>query len=441
MKKPGLQKTTGLFDRLFPSEYREDPKILKSIYLWLLIGLLIRFIIMPFACHGDLLSTYHRSFLLLSEHDLQYLNPQEIIQAVNLLIFSPFIPVKDFLIWGGSTSILEQLWLSSMENYSVFRTLFLLKIPYILFDLATGFLLLYYFKSQISHGVSALKFRLFNPITLFTFYIFSRHDAIAIFFIVLCILLLKNNRLFYAALSLGIAIWSRNYAMLFVPVLLLLVKDDLKKISLVLIGALSPLIVFNLFMKLLVNRIPSSEFADSYFVEYFLAMKIDLVQMNQVIYIFFLLYFVLLFFILSLPLKNTEYTFTKYSLVILLIYYTTSTFSPQYFSWFIPFLTIIYAAKQDDLIITLHSIQITSFMLYIFIYGAAVSTWLFVSINPQAIISMQAPLDVLFEVFYREWPNIPFLNIFRTIFSASTIFMAFYLIKNDLGDFLCRTKN
>jgi hypothetical protein len=345
------------------------------------------------------------------------------------------------LIWGGSTSILEQLWLSSMENYSVYQTLFLFKIPYLVFDFATAFLLLYYFRSRVSSGVSALKFWLFNPITIFTFYIFSRHDVIAIFFIVLCILLLKNNRLFYAALSLGIAIWSRNYALLIVPVLLLLVRDDLKKISMVLIGALSPLFIYNILMKLFVNRIPSSEFADSYFVDYFLAMKIDLVQMNQVIYIFFLLYFFTLFFIFSHSFKNTDYTFSKYSLVILLIYYTTSTFSPQYFSWFIPFLTIIYAAKQDDLIITLHSIQITSFMLYIFIYGAAVSTWLFLSINPDVIISMRAPLDVLFEVFYLEWPNIPFLNIFRTIFSASTIFMAFYLIKNDLGDFVCGTKN
>jgi hypothetical protein len=434
-----FQKTTKFLFQIIPLEYRKDPKILHSVYTWLLAGLLIRLLIMPFACHGDLLSTYHRSFLLIYDHNLQYLNPQEIIQAINLVVFSPIDQFRNFLVWNGVNYVGIPFWLDSMKNITAFRTLFIFKIPYLIFDFASGFLLLFYFKDQISKGVSALAFWLLNPITIFTFYIFARHDAIAIFFIILCVLLLKNNKLFWASLALGIAIWSRTYGLMFVPVLLILVKDDLKKIITVLIASMSPLILFNLFIKLFFGYMPTADFSDSTFINYLLAMKLDLVNTNQIIYIFIFAYFFVLFFIYSLNLKNTDLNFSKYCLIVLLLYYATSIFHPQYFSWFIPFLAIIYATYQDDLIINLHCVQIFSFIFFIIVWGADLSNWLIVSINPDVLTTMQTPLDI----FSMISPNFPFpnINIFRTILSASSIFMIIYIIKNDLGAFLCRTKN
>jgi hypothetical protein len=431
------QKTTKFLSQIIPPEYRNDPKILHSVYTWLLVGLLIRLLIMPFACHGDLLSTYHRSFLLVYEHNLQYLNPQEIVQAVNLIIFSPIDQFRDFLVWTGMTSVPVDYWLDAMKNNTAFRTLFIFKIPYLVFDFASGFLLLFYFRDQISKGVSALAFWLLNPVTIFAFYIFARHDAIAIFFIILCILLLKENKLFWASLALGIAIWSRNYGLLFVPVLLILVKEDVKKIIMVLIGSLGPLVMFNVFTQLFFNHLPTADFADSVFINYLLEMKFDLTNMNQVVYIFIFSYFLMLFFMYSLNLKNTGFIFSKYCLIILLLYYATSTFHPQYFSWFIPFLTIIYATYQDELIIKLHSVQVISFIVFILVWAAPVSTWLVISINPDVLYPIQTPL----EIISTRIPNIPVINIFRTILSASSIFLIVYFIKNDVGDFLCRTKN
>lgn len=424
-----FQKISNYLSQIIPLEYREDPKILNSIYIWLLIGIFIRFLVMPFAFHGDLLSTYHRSYLLAVEGYLQYLNPQETIQAAALWIFSHFTPVKEFLVWTGSVTASTPFWLGTLENAYIFRTVFLLKLPYLFFDILTGMLILYIFRAEPHNGLRAFTFWILNPIVIFAVYIFGRYEVIPIFFILLCIYFLKENRIYLASLSLGIAIVSRYYALLFLPLLLLLYCRTWMEMAKAVVITAIPIILYNAITILTSGRLVSVDFAESHFVDYLLAMNFDIGWVGQKIYIFVAVYTcILLFVYYKKKSENRIVDFTAYSLIILLLIYATSLFHPQYFVWFIPFLAIYYGYTHDKTIIELHCLQVICFAVYTFYWGQALATWMFASINPELLIALPSP-TVLLD---RLYPGLTIINMARSVLSAVSLFMIAKIILNQM---------
>ncbi len=146
--------------KLIPQTYYEHPSIMGIIKTWTLIGLILRFIFIPIAFHGDLLSTYHRSFMiLLGSTNLGLYSPTQLIQTLFLFVYQLFLPLEELLIWPeGSSSVPVAFWLYSfVPHYASKFAVFLFKIPYLIFDFATGIILLHYL-SNVKKGVLAYKF-------------------------------------------------------------------------------------------------------------------------------------------------------------------------------------------------------------------------------------------------------------------------------------------
>jgi hypothetical protein len=118
----------------------------------------------------------------------------------------------------------------------VHATLFGLKMPYLIADVATGLLILALVGGA---GVVATRkagagpdprlvrrawaFWMLSPIGLYASYVFGRYEALAVVFVVGALLCMERERPWWAALLLGLGVTMRGYPLLLVPIFALIV--------------------------------------------------------------------------------------------------------------------------------------------------------------------------------------------------------------------------
>ncbi len=193
-------------------------------------GLLIRLLLMPFFAHVDFLSEYGRMYQVVATgNSTLYLGRivVVVIEQVFLRLFLPLLPHADTMLRFNdlcqSTAGLPDYFLF-VSDPQIFRTLFLLKIPYLLFDLGTA-LVIFRLMSGKSGQKTAFCLWLFNPITLYAFYVFGRFESIPICFLALTLLFLKEGRWTASAVSLGLALNCREIIVLYLPLFALSLFD------------------------------------------------------------------------------------------------------------------------------------------------------------------------------------------------------------------------
>jgi len=209
-----IKNIRKLFLKLILPIYPEDLSLRNAICKWFLIGLLIRLLFMPFVVHADFLSVYMRAHLIIS-HQLPLIGrAQMLIHAFHsffLWIFKPLLPYVDIMLDGSANHLTFnwEMFYKFVTHPAVFRTLFLLKLPYLFFDLACVYLILAIFHNR-KKKLYAFKFWMLNPIIIFATYIFGRYECIAIFFILLSLYYAKRKSFIKSLLFLGISIITRS---------------------------------------------------------------------------------------------------------------------------------------------------------------------------------------------------------------------------------------
>ncbi|AKB29609.1 hypothetical protein MSSIT_2890 [Methanosarcina siciliae T4/M] len=409
--------------QIIPQVYRDDYNTINTLYKWTLIGIIIRLIFMPFAAHGDLISTYHRSYLILNgPTSVTLYTLTQIIQSLFLSVYQYFIPLNELLMYQGSTSCSTSHWLDTfVQNRTVFRTLFLFKIPYLLFDFASGITLLHILNEK-SKGILAYKFWMVNPIIIFSVYIFGRYETIPIFFVLLSLYFAEREKPYLSVFMLSIAITERAYPLFFLPFYVLgMGKNFYEKIKLSFTGIflfLLQSVIFKIYS--ILTNIPSENIVESHFSDYLLSMNFE-IGYGQTIYIFIAMYAFLGIYFLGIQHKNFEKIW-EFSLATLLVLYATSFFHPHYFSWFTPFIAIAITKYQRFL--GIHFIQVFCFIFYTFYWREAMAGWLFASISPQYIVHLISPFDLINKLY----PAVKVVNIFRSILTGSLIYMFFEIL-------------
>ena len=111
-----------------------------------------------------------------------------------------------------------------LNDPNIYRHLFFFKLPYLLFDIATAFVI-WNFIDKPEYRKIALLLWLFNPLTLFSTYIFGRFEVIGLFFLAASAFQLKNDRILLASILFAVALHCREINLLFTPFLLLAVMD------------------------------------------------------------------------------------------------------------------------------------------------------------------------------------------------------------------------
>lgn len=422
----------GLFSRLIPSIYRQDAAVKRSIYKWLLIGLLIRLTFMPIALHLDLLSVYQRSSLVayggvswagIGQTFVHY------IHAFFLLIFRPLMPYLESALPGATGSASLQGWKEFIIHPNVFRTLFLFKIPYLIFDLSCAFLLLAIFLER-KKGLAAFKFWMLNPVVIFAAFIFSRYEPMAIFFILLSLYYAKNNLAARSLFSLGIAVIIRLYPLILLPFFIIILGKGLRQRLKLVFWGLLPLGIMIVLSKLFYGVSEVESLAKFQHINYLMSLQLSLGVAYDVIFIFFGGYTLL--FLYTYFSANHSFTHLwKVNLILLFFFFATCFFHPHYFMWLIPFLTL--QVVEDKRFVGLFAIQILCWIVYTFQWKEALAGYLFAPLNLSYFMSLRSPFEIINQ--YYSASNL--IGIFRSIFSATCFWMIYLVFK---GSFLKKRK-
>jgi hypothetical protein len=229
-------------------------KTIKELNLskLLVLAILIRLLIMPFYYHPDIKTTNFKvSFLqngitdvysyiadnkshLPIPEDFNYYPLTYFFLGSYQIVMSPFLG-EGFHNWISDASQIAQ------EKIGVFRYLFILKLPYLFFDLLTAFLLLSCF-ARNEDKRKAFIFWLFNPFSIILVYIFSNFDIIPVTLTVASLLLAQKRKLLLSAFFLGLGAAFKVYPLLFLP-FLFLEGQNIKQKVLILLSSLGTFII------------------------------------------------------------------------------------------------------------------------------------------------------------------------------------------------------
>jgi hypothetical protein len=215
---------------------------------------------------------------------------------------------------------------SVVANSNIFKYLLVLKLPYLILDIAIAFLLMEFFENN-EDKKKAFIFWLFNPFTIILLYAYSNVDIFPVILTILAFLMLKKQKLFSASLLLGLASGFKLYPLLFVPFLFLAGRTLKEKVLL----ALTPVVTFGViilpflstafFQSALVSGLTTGIFTSTFST---LAVAI----------LFF--YAVLI---------DKKINLFNYWVALFLIIFSFSLFHIQWLLWIAPFLVILAVRK------------------------------------------------------------------------------------------------
>jgi len=404
----------------------EDSRLSKRFYKYFLTGILVRLALMPFFFQRDLLSTYQRAaetvFAGNMAADFQQVLTN-IIHSAYLFIIESIVPaVGDF-----SPILLDPdtwtSWIGFVSSYNVFTVLALFKGLYLIFDLACMFLVLRLsFDDDPEGRLNVFKFWMFNPVVIFVLYIFARHDIIGVFATIIALILAKKGRKYWAIIAIAAAIALRFFPiMILLPLIIYLAKSKKDYIALSIIGV-SGLAIVEVFSNIYYGKSLIFSLLNTQHFNYILSAKLDLIIHDR-IFLFIAAYFLIIFSFIHAKKKSFD-LLLNYGAIIYLAYVALCYFHPQYVLWAIPFLVIVFARRRT--LAYYHWLQFGLLMIVLIYWGDLVTKFVFAPIDHRFFIYITGPIPII-ERFYS---SATFVNIFRSIFSAVSLWMI-YLIYRD----------
>lgn len=356
-------------------------KILSDTINILLIGFIIRLIIAPFTLNWDLLANTHISVNYLSQSWAEiYNNPLSVYPPLMYMTLSSFIRIISPLFPPGFSPWIASDNLTAISFPFIYRTLLLLKLPYIIFELASALLFAKIFAGEKQNRVLFLW--MVNPVSLFVISAWTNVDAFPIFFIIASFFLAARAKFLLSSLALGIAAAYKLYPILFFPFLLFSVEGVRKKVLMIILF-LFP-VFFTHFPVLNLPQYYNHAITGGY--SKLILFSILPIGPNRALIYFCIFYFLLFFHYLTV--KKNAASFLIFSFFSVIAMFTFSLFSLQWFIWLIPFLlfTQIKSAKIFPVM----------FFLYLGYFGLVALSQ--ASLN----IGMLSPLEP--TLWNLEWP-------------------------------------
>ncbi|MCX6724522.1 MAG: glycosyltransferase 87 family protein [Candidatus Shapirobacteria bacterium] len=368
---------------------------LKSFFIkWILIGLFLRLILMPFTVHSDMtaldlgglvisqkagiLKFYDYLPSLGSSHPwvemygsglfnyppLAYLTP-----ALFMTVLSPFYNLT-----------LNNVFIINMDKIyqttDLFRLLFLLKFPYLIFDFLLAFLLFKLFKEKGSPhqslGPLAFKLWMLNPLTLYATFAMGQFDLIPTLTVVAALFLAKRNKNVLAVCLLGLGGAYKMFPLLFLSLFVLVLgKNFWQRVWLFLTGLGSYLVVI---------------------------APLALIKAKQ---------------------KDILW---KLGLALMLLFFSVTHYHPQWFLWIMPFLIwvwIIYGRKFKLHLVILFG----CWLLITLFFENSLNFGLLAPVFPNLtkIGSLTDWIKPYYDVFLIK-------SLIRSLFAATSLFLIFPLL-------------
>jgi hypothetical protein len=418
---------------LLPFSQEGDDSFKKRIIVLLLLGLLVRVALMPIAFHPDLFwITYHAQRLALHGEVTKDLTIQPIphlLYTATMWLFQPILSPSD-VVWPDEWRLMGQeeyqgafeLRMQIASAPRIHLTLFILKLPHLVFDLASAFLLLALLRKRSRGTIIAFAFWMFNPIGLYISYLYGRYDAVAAFFVLLSLYFYARCRPLSSLAGLTLALLSRIVYAALAPFFLIGAFKQLKKQNRLLLGSLilGGVALFMLLSGALPRVIALLDRAHGQFL---LAAKLPIILHDELV-LFVIAYGLLLFSSLEKDLSSHA-VIHKYSSMVFLTMFSLAFFNPQYFFAVLPLLAL-QIAEQPGLL-WFHLVQIAGYAVYLLNWSSQTTWWLFLPLNTALFSRLPAP-----EMIIQSYTNYKaVIAIFRSLLTAASLWMA-YLIYRSL---------
>lgn len=231
--------------RLFPRSPDRRSSAALVVFKWLLVGLLIRLSVMPFTMHPDLIFLEYFPSLLayhgvvdvygyLKAHHLQSIQAEGWFYYPPLTYFTigagqwvcrPLMPLFEPWITalGGimttTTSAVEP-YLQDVDTPHLMRHLFLLKLPYLAFDMVAAALVLRV-RMDDRARLWAFKAWMLNPVTLYSCFMAGRFEIIPACLLLASVVMAEAARRTASGVWLGLATACNTIPGLCLPALCL----------------------------------------------------------------------------------------------------------------------------------------------------------------------------------------------------------------------------
>lgn len=325
---------------------------LPNIFNLLILAVLLRLLIMPFYFHPDI-KTYHFQLSFLKKGILDiYSHLQKNKEILPLKEEFVYFPLTYFFL--GTYQIIASpflgsefdSWLSDASAESInkvgsFRYLFILRLPYLFFDLIIAFLLIRFFNDERNKRQAFILW-LFNPFSLAIIYIFSNIDIIPVLLSLITLLLFKNKRFLLSGLFLGFAIGFKPYPILFLPFLLTFIKDFKKAILMVsitlgtVIAIIAPFWSQAFLNSALLSSLTTRLAFPGINIGFGEALMVGVISLSAL-------------FFYALGEQNEDIDdFWYYLLAVLLIIFSSIHFHIQWLLWIIPFLILFHISQKNQ---------------------------------------------------------------------------------------------
>lgn len=419
----------------------------RLVILILAIGLIVRFIMMPLFIHGDLAAEYWRAAQVLFNKSPQFFFKERAVPSsihiITIWITSIFVPnVKNMFPETGVTMKYymglhyAKVWQDFLSQPGIYLSVFMFKIPYLIFDLIGAYAITGFFKEKKAK-IRSFALWMLNPIIIFTGYIWGRYDLILIVLTLLSFLKLYKKKYLLSLIFFGLAVFTKSSVMTIAPFYLIYFLCDLKmtryQIIAVLAGGAALFLGADFLLNLgFLDVVRGNHF--QYFMQtnfatfHYTGSEVRRFYVYPALYLLTLLiYFLQTTSDTKSSKSNQKPDFMNLIKVILLTYlsyYVLCFYHEHYFVWFIPFLLIMWDKIKD---IGLIFWTISAVFLYTFMFRAA---FLFSKFIPwgSGQFSWPPALESFFEGFiYRSVAHLG-----PTVISVLCIYLIYELLENSM---------
>ncbi len=400
---------------------------------WILTaGIILRLILAPFSYHSDVAPFDLAGQVIAQGNILNYYDylPSLPSQSPILKTFPPtlfnyppavyfFLGGSSLLLTGWTNPVFHWTFLLQVENvlgtFPVFLHLLLLKLPYLVFDLLTAYLLTKLFSSQ-RDKLLAMTFWIFNPVNIYATYLMGQFDVIPNFFVMLSLVLLTKqkeltfSRIIMAAIILGIGAAFKIYPLFLLIPLASLSKGFWPRVQICLVGVLPYLLTILPFLSSRGFRstaLVAGQTLKSFYPQ------IPISGGESILLFLAALIFVYLIFLTH---KIEPENIWQYFFVTMLLFFIFTHYHPQWFLWLTPFLILdlIKSNFKNTLPVLL---SIISFTGLVFFFDPGLSIGLFSPLVPSLY-----HIPSIWQLLHLN----PDYNLSRSVFQTFFVGAAFY---------------
>ncbi|MBU1126877.1 hypothetical protein KKF11_00855 [Patescibacteria group bacterium] len=410
-------------------------KFLRSFYgRVLLLALFVRFLLMPFIFHPDIKS-HHFHFYFLSQgvfniyeflasnvQNLPYTDTFNYPPLVYFVFGAVQFLLKPFL-GGGFIGWIFDWGPGRLANPEIFRYLFILKIPYLILDIVTAFLLTCFFKEK-KQKQKIFLFWLFNPVVLYSIYGLASFDILPSLFVLWSVFLVLKKRPMLGGLILGLAAAFKTYPLLLLPFLAIFgAKDTKTRLKIFILGLVPYFLTCLPFLG-------STPFRESVLLSglsqrlFLAAIPIGFGE-NLIIFVAALTFLFFLALRFASSLSHPEEKIIPFFLAVLLLVFGLSHFHPQWIVWILPFLTILLVKKPS--LFFAQVVFYLSFLAVVFLLNDRAQ--LFGLLTPINLDFSEMPS--IFEILRDKKIIDPFLvqSLFHSLLAGTALWLGWQILK------------